>query len=153
MPSTQHALRAELEELTAVLRPSLLATRGRIDGDAADVAAGAVIEEEIAQLDARIERLTARLAVQEATPSAPAGVAAAGRILSIDFGDGPEIYHLDAYPDTAGTVPTVTVASPLGAALVGATAGQQVTYASPRGQQTVTILSISDSITPIPATA
>lgn len=150
MPSNQDTLRAELDELTVRVRPALMATRGRIDGDAADVAAGAAIEEEIAQLDARIQRLTARLETQATTPTAPAGVAAAGKILSIDFGDGPEPYRLDTYPDPAGTVTTVTVTSPLGAALLGATAGQQITYASPRGQQTATVLSIND---PLPAVA
>jgi transcription elongation factor GreA len=150
MPSNQDTLRAELDELTVRARPALMATRGRIDGDAADVAAGAAIEEEIAQLDARIARLTVRLEAQASTPTAPAGVAAVGKILSIDFGDGPELYRLDTYPDPAGTVATVTVASPLGAALLGTTAGQQVTYASPRGQQTATVLSIND---PLPAVA
>jgi transcription elongation factor GreA len=150
MPSNQNTLRAQLDELTVLVRPELMATRGRIDGDAADVAAGASIEEEIAQLDARIARLTTRLEAQTSTPTAPAGVAAIGKILSIDFGNGPELYRLDTYPDTAGTVATVTVASPLGTALLGATAGQQITYASPRGQHTVTVLSIND---PHPAVA
>jgi transcription elongation factor GreA len=147
MPFNAVSLRAELEELMAVIRPDLVATRGRIEGDAVDVAGGTVIEMEIEQLDARIKRLTARLEAQAQTSSVPVGVAGVGKLLSIDFGDGPETYRLDAYPDTVGTVATVTIASPLGAALLGATVGQHVTYASPRGQQTVTVLTISDPLT------
>jgi glutamate-1-semialdehyde aminotransferase len=123
MPFNAVSLRAELEELMAVIRPDLVATRGRIEGDAVDVAGGTVIEMEIEQLDARIKRLTARLEAQAQTSSVPVGVAGVGKLLSIDFGDGPETYRLDA------------------------TVGQHVTYASPRGQQTVTVLTISDPLT------
>jgi transcription elongation factor GreA len=146
MQSNDDILRVELDELIAVVRPNLVASRGRIDGDAADVAAGAAIEMEIEQLDTRIERLTARLEAKAPTPSGPAGVVAVGKTFSIDFGDGPETYRLDAFPDTVGAIAAVTVASPLGQALLGATAGQQLTYASPRGLLTVTLLSISDTL-------
>lgn len=148
-PASDLLLRAELADLIGVQLPSLLATRGPVEGDAADVAGKAALEMEIEQMEARIARLTNRLDDAATVPSAPAGVAAVGRTLTVDFGAGPEAYRLDQYPDPLSAVASITVTSPLGAALLGAAAGTTVTYTSPAGQQTVKLVGIDDGLSDV----
>ena len=60
----------------------------------------------------------------------------------VDAGEGPETYLLGEYPD--GRLPTITPDSPLGRALSGMRPGQAVTFHTPRGAATVTLLAIDE---------
>jgi transcription elongation factor GreA len=149
-PANDLILRAELADLLEVQLPALLATRGPVEGDAADVAGKAALEMEIEQLELRIARLTERLESPAPTDGdAPAGVVTLGRSVTVDFGTGPETYRVDQYPDLRSTVASVTVTSPLGAALLGARSGDTVTYSSPAGPQTLTVLSIDSGLSDV----
>lgn len=139
-------LRAELAELLEVQMPALLATRGPIEGDAADLAGKAALEMEIEQMELRIARLTERLEQPSTTSTAPAGVVTVGRTVTVDFGAGPETYRLDQYPDSKSSIASITITSPLGGALQGAKAGDTVSYTSPAGAQTVRVLSVADEL-------
>jgi transcription elongation factor GreA len=135
------AVERELAELEAGERPRLLAVIGAVDGrDAADRADRAVPELYLAEVEARIRRLRDRLAALDRTAVVPGNGPLTGRTVVLDFGDGPERYLLAAFPD--GRTPVITPDSPLGRALVGARAGQQVTYPSPRGTATVTLVAV-----------
>jgi transcription elongation factor GreA len=147
---TERNLRAELAVLVEVQRPALLSTRGPIEGDAADVAGRAALEMEIEALDAQIARLTERLDGPRITDKAlPEGVVGLGRLVTIDFGDGLETFRVEQYPDSRSDVVSVTPTSPLGSALLGATAGTTVTYVSPAGPQKLTIVTVLDEVSAV----
>ena len=140
-PESRAALAAQLQQLTDVERPHLLAVMGQSDGrDAADAAERSARELDLAQLDTRIARLRDRLDAPEATGAA-SGLVEPGALLVLDFGDGPETYRFADF-DVDGTS-VVTPASPLGQALAGARGGDTVHYRTPRGEASVDLVSIA----------
>jgi transcription elongation factor GreA len=147
MLSTEHRrrLQQQLTELRGVERPRLLAIMAAVEGkDLADQADRMTVELDLAQVDARIQRLSALLAEEDAPPS-PAGTPGAfprDAVLVLDFGSGPETCRFAAL-DIDDGLDVVTPDSPLGHALVGAVAGQYVTYTTPRGEVSVRVVSIS----------
>ena len=146
MVSSDHRRRLErqLAELRDVERPRLLAVMAAVDGkDPADQADRMTVELELAQLDARIRRLSDLLVDDDATglSGGTAGPLCPGAMLVLDFGTGPETYRFGAL-DVDDGLDVVTPESPLGRALAGAEAGQRVTYPTPRGEASVTVVSI-----------
>ena len=145
-PETRARLNLQLAQLNDIERPALLAQLGRVEGDAADVADRVAVELELVQLSARIGRLVERLEAdpQVAEPVAQ-GLVTAGRLVTLDFGDGAqEQYLVGDYLDPTAVIPTLTAKSPLGAALLGAAAGATVTYRTHNGMQSVTVVSVGD---------
>jgi len=134
-----------LRELITVERPRLMPLITVVDGnDPADQADRAARELELAQLDARIQRLSSRLLAAEAARAAGGtGRLVRGAGLVLDFGAGPETYRFDDLDVDEG-LDVVTPNSPLGRALADAAPGQSVTYETPRGQASVTLLSVRD---------
>lgn len=59
----------------------------------------------------------------------------------LDFGDGPETYRFTALNIDDG-LDVVTPDSPLGQALANAAPGQRLTYRTPHGQASVTLVSV-----------
>lgn len=146
MVSSDHRLRLErqLAELRSVERPRLLAVMAAVDGkDSADQADLMTVELELAQVDARIRRLSDLLADDEATGlgSGTAGALFRGAALVLDFGSGPENYRFGAL-DVDDGLDVVTPGSPLGCALAGAVVGQRLAYRTPRGDASVVVVSI-----------
>jgi transcription elongation factor GreA len=142
MVSSDHRRRIEqqLAELRGVERPRLLSAMAAVDGkDPADQADLMTVELDLAQVDARIRRLSDLLADEQQTH--PAGALPRGATLVLDFGSGPETYRFGPL-DVDDGLDVVTPDSPLGHALVGAVAGQRVTYPTPRGPVSVTVVSI-----------
>lgn len=136
-------LEQQLRELVTVERARLLPLITVIDGnDPADQADRAVREVELAQLDARIRRLTDRL-LDGRTAVASGGQESLvrGALLVLDFGEGPETYRFD-HLDVDEGLDVVTPNSPLGRALADAAPGERVVYRSPAGDTSVTLLSI-----------
>ena len=145
-PDTRARLNLQLVQLNDIERPALLAQLGRVKGDAADVADRVAVELELVQLSARIGRLVERL---EADPQdavlVAQGLVTAGRLVTLDFGDGAhEQYLVGDYLDPTAAIPTLTSKSPLGAALLGAEAGASVTYRTHNGPQSVTVVAVTD---------
>jgi transcription elongation GreA/GreB family factor len=138
-------LEQQLRELITVERPRLMPLITDVDGnDPADQADRAARELELAHLDARIQRLSSRLLAAEAATAADgAGPLVRGAVLVLDFGAGPETYRFDDLDVDEG-LDVVTPDSPLGRALADAAPGQAVTYETPRGQASVTLLSVRD---------
>jgi transcription elongation factor GreA len=146
MLSSEHGLRLQqqLTELLRVERPRLLAVIAAVDGkDPADQADRMLREVELAQVDARIRRLTDLLAADDppADPAGTPGVLVRDAVLVLDFGGGPETYRFSPL-DIDDGLDVVTPDSPLGRALVGASPGQRVTYRTPRGEASVTLVSV-----------
>ena len=130
----------QLVELETVERPRLLAVLSTFDGkDPADQADRMVVELDLAQLDARMQRLNDLLFGEE-----PAGSTGTPHdaTLVLDFGSGPESYRFGVLGLDDG-LDVITPDSPLGRALAHAAPGQRVTYAAPRGEASVQVVSIT----------
>lgn len=136
--STLEAERAHLLELVST-------TEGK---DAADQAERTMREFDVEQLDMRIRRIVDKLdaARRPAAPGPHDGTVREGEVVVIDFGDGVgERYIVSDMAAVDENVDVVTLSSPLGRALLGATAGKDVQYRTPRGIRTVKIIGVGES--------
>ena len=134
---------SELTQLEATDRSRLLAQISTVDGrDPADQADRVTRELDLALVEARIARLRDRLAALDRPPRAVGGSPVPGTAVVLDFGDGPEACVLDDF--VQGGRQVITPGSPLGRALADAGAGQTVTYLTPRGEATVTLVAFYD---------
>lgn len=148
-PETRGRLQEELSALEAE-RARLLELVANTEGkDAADQADRTLREFDVEQLEVRMRRIVERLEAA-ARPHAPTehdGTVRIGEVVLLDFGDNsPERYVVDALADVDDDVDAVTPTSPLGQALLGATAGQQVSYRTPAGERTVTIVAVGEDV-------
>ncbi len=82
-----------------------------------------MLDERIAAIELEIE--------QAAQQRHTDGVVSVGDRVTLDLGDGPESYLIGSVEQAVAGVDTVTPASPLGQAIIGAEVGTTVTY-SPR---------------------
>ena len=132
-------LAGELAELERVERPRFLAVLGATNGwNVADRADRVACENDLARLDARIADLQTRLASLDLEPAAAHPLFEATVV--VDFGDGPETFHIDEF--CGGGPPVIPPMSPLGQALLGAASGQTLTYCTPRGTATAVLVAI-----------
>jgi transcription elongation factor GreA len=121
--------------------------------DVADLAQLAERDMALAQLDERIARVRSHIATAEEgvvggasdEPQVP-GAALPGSWVSLRFGtdDTAEAYLL-ADLEERGPLPVVTLGSPLGQALLGASSGATVTYQSPAGRRTVEVVEVGSA--------
>lgn len=121
-------LRRRQEELEEVIaRTDAVEDRG-------DQAQRLSVVDELARIAERIREITDVLAGR-AAPS-PTDSLPEGTEVTLRFGDGStETMRVVSIPEDSGNgMETVTRGSPLGRALVGARAGDTITYAGPEGQ-------------------
>ncbi len=147
-PETRGRLQDELSELEAERSRLLELVSGTEGKDAADQAERTMREFDVEQLDVRIRRLVDRLdaANRPHAETTHDGTVREGEVVLIDFGDGtPERYVVGALAEVDDDVDVVTPTSPLGQALLGATAGQTVSYRTPQGERSVTIVAVGES--------
>jgi transcription elongation factor GreA len=138
-------LRAELAELTGVRRPEVV---GRIRaakelGDLKENADYTSAREEQSFLEGRIQALEARLreAVIAEVPGAGAGADVGSRV-TVEI-DGSEItYTLVGSAESDPGAGRLSIASPVGRALVGAKAGDTVPVETPRGAVTYQVTAV-----------
>jgi transcription elongation GreA/GreB family factor len=148
-PETRARLQEELSNMEAE-RARLLELVATTEGkDAADQADRTLREFDVEQLEVRMRRIVERLDA-DARPHAPTehdGTVKLGEVVVIDFGDNaPERYVVGSLTEVDDDVDVVTPTSPLGQALLGATAGQEVSYRTPAGDQTVRIVAVGEEI-------
>lgn len=124
---------AELDEIIA--RTDAVEDRG-------DQAQRLALADELARIAERIRELTEVLAGRAAPSSTDA--LPEGTEVTIRFGDGStETMRVVSIPvDADNEAETVTRASPLGQALVGAHAGDTITYAGPEGPIVAEVIAI-----------
>ena len=144
---TRGRLQDELSVLVAD-RSRLLELVADTEGkDPADQAERTMREFDVEQLDVRIRRLIDRIdaANKPHAETQHDGTVREGEVVVLDFGDGtPERYVVGALAEVDDDVDAVTPTSPLGRALLGAVAGQSVSYRTPAGARTVLIISVGD---------
>jgi transcription elongation factor GreA len=144
-------LSAELADLT---------TRGRIEvadkiekarllGDLKENGDYHAAKDEQGHMEGRIRQIESILEDAEIVPPAADGVVGLGSVVTIvydgDSADDAERYligHVEEQPADAD-ISVMSPASPLGAALLGAKAGDTVTYEAPNGKLKVKVLGAS----------
>ena len=144
-PAAHARLTAELEELTTLGRTEIA---GKIQvaremGDLKENGDYHAAKEEQGKMEGRIRHLAATLENSEIIEVTDAGVAAAGTIVSVDFGDDDiERYLIGSIEEVRDGVEVISPASPLGEALLGHAVGDEVQYETPGGMLKVTITEI-----------
>ena len=98
-------------------------------GDDADRATNVEANVRLAMLESQIAAIEHDLhASGRAKTAANAGIAELGDIVTVDLGDGPEDFLLAPVEQRADDIDVITPTSPLGRALLGATAGSDIEY-------------------------
>ena len=136
-PETREQVLKELTDLRAQ-RAQNTPRLGEVDkaGDSADQADALEAHEIAARLDRRIAELEALL---EHGPSAH--LLPDGTVVTLRFSDGEEeTFRVVTFPGDAADL--LTSDSPLGLALVGRKAGDEIRYRTPRGEATATVVSL-----------
>jgi transcription elongation factor GreA len=141
-------LEKELDELVEVRRPEI-AERIRQARDFGDIAENAEYTEaknEQGMLEGRIQTLETmiRNAVMIEDEPREAGVVAVGASVTVSIeDDGEETYAIVGAAEADPLHGRISNESPLGRALLGHRAGDEVEWTSPSGTSTVRILSVS----------
>jgi len=133
--TTPSASRTEIltERLTTLMaeRDQVAAsTRTSGAGDIADRATDVEASIQLQLLDERIHALELEVAESREDHHVD-GVVSVGDTVTLDLGDGPEVFVVGSVEQAAAGVETVTPTSPLGKAILGASVGATVDY-SPR---------------------
>ncbi|HTW19979.1 MAG TPA: transcription elongation factor GreA [Mycobacteriales bacterium] len=134
-------LAAELEHLSGPARTEITAriAAARAEGDLKENGGYHAAKDEQGKMEARIRQLNQLLrnAKVGTPPSADAGVAGPGMVVTVRFSDGDEeTFLIGSREEAAVTDLTVYSAqSPLGQALTGAKPGEAVSYAAPNGSE------------------
>jgi transcription elongation factor GreA len=136
---------AELEALRTARRASLTEQlrEAREDGDPDNPVLFDLLEE-LAQLEGRINLLEAQVAAARVVRPAgdgKAGIGSCVRVRHCDSGDVAE-YHLVGLIESDVGNGRVSVAAPVGRALIGRLGGETVVVETPRGRQELDILAV-----------
>jgi transcription elongation factor GreA len=142
-------LEAELEDLTVNGRREMAAwlrdarEAGGEPGENADVNVALAARE---SLERRIDELQVQLALAEVAPPPADGVAGIGQqVLVLRDGDTEPIsYELVGPLESDPASGRLSIASPIGRALVGQRVGATAQVITPRGSRTVTLLAVGE---------
>jgi transcription elongation factor GreA len=144
-------LSAELADLTTRGRIEVAdkIERARLLGDLKENGDYHAAKDEQGHMEGRIRQVESILEDAEIVPPAADGVVGLGSVVTIiyngDSDDDAERYligHVEERP-VADDISVMSPSSPLGSALLGATAGDSVTYEAPNGKLTVKVLGAS----------
>lgn len=142
--SGHEALKAELAELKA-RRPALVdeVANARSQGDLSENFAYHDARQHLGMLDGRIQTIENSLRLAEVVEDAgEAGVVQIGSRVVIRDEFGESTYEIVGPTEGNMARGLLSVAAPLGKALVDRRAGETVSFSSPGGQRTATIVSV-----------
>jgi transcription elongation factor GreA len=138
-------LRAELAELTGVKRPEVIARirAAKELGDLKENADYSSAREEQSFLEGRVQSIEARLreAVIAVVPPAGAGADLGSRI-TVEIDGTTDIYTLVGTAEADPSSGRLSVASPVGRALLKSVAGDEIAVQTPRGPVTYRVVSV-----------
>lgn len=138
-------LQAELSELVDIRRPEVIARirTAKEHGDLRENAEYHAAREEQSFLEGRIQALEAQLrdAVIATVPSAGAG-ADLGSSVTVEADEVTVTYTLVGTAEADPSAGRVSIMSPVGRALVGATAGAEIIVETPRGSVLYRVLAV-----------
>ncbi len=138
-------MRAELSELTEGRRPEVIARirAAKELGDLKENADYTAAREEQSFLEGRIQALEARLrdSVVTAAPQAGSGVGF-GSTVTVETDGDTVTYVIVGTAEADPGAGRLSIASPVGRALMGASPGDEVPVETPRGRATYRVLSV-----------
>lgn len=139
-------LRAELEELTLIRRPQVIARirTAKEHGDLKENSDYHAAREEQSFLEGRVQAIEARLrsAVIVEAPAAGSRIGL-GSIVTMDDGGDPVTYTIVGADDSDPAHGRISSVSPVGRALLGRGTGDEVVVRTPSGEQRYRVLEIS----------
>ncbi len=136
-------LEGRLRDLRAERDAALAETRQEQVGDIVDRATNVEASIRLGTLDERIAALELEIDAA-ARVEHIAGVVTLGDEVVLDLGDGPETFVVGSVESVSFGVEAVTPTSPLGQAILGASAGSTISYSPRRGLTLeATILSVA----------
>ncbi|MDH3754625.1 MAG: transcription elongation factor GreA [Acidimicrobiia bacterium] len=134
-----------------------LTTRGRIEiaqkiesaremGDLSENGDYHAAKEEKGKMEGRIMHLERILENAEIVNDAASDIVQAGTVVSVVYegDDEPETYLVGSIEERRDGIDVMSPGSPLGAALLGASVGESVSYESPAGTMTVEVVAIGE---------
>ncbi len=139
------ALKAELAELRA-RRPALVeeVATARSQGDLSENFAYHDARQHLGMLDGQVQAIEATLArAQVVEESAVKGVARIGSTVVVRDEFGESTYQIVGPTEGNMARGLMSIASPLGSALVDRRAGDTVTFTTPGGERQATVVSVS----------
>lgn len=146
--SSDHARRALTEELEVLQsrRREFADGLGNDDfpGDRADQADAIERMSELQSIERRIDEVTRLLAngIDSDTPS-PSGEVSVGSVVTLRYPDGTtDVLRVGTVVE-ADDATVVTADSPLGVALLGRSAGQDIDWSTPTGQREARVVQVS----------
>jgi len=144
-PAAYDKLRAELEYLTTEGREAIekRIAEARDHGDLRENAEYDTAKNDQGMMEARIRQLKHLLDNAEVREAPDSGVVDIGSVVTIidDDGDEMEVFVAPAENKVPGMV-LASPDSPLGGALLGAAAGDEVAYEAPGGTFSVTVVAV-----------
>lgn len=146
-PSAAARLQAELSRIENVELPAArdAVIESKDAGDNSENVDFFVAKNEEALLIGRADQIRATLATATIVDEVDTSVVGPGCVVVLDFGDGPEEFYLGSVEDAVDVrLDTLTIASPIGRAVVGAAAGEQVAAELPAGAMQVTVVEIRE---------
>jgi transcription elongation factor GreA len=138
-------LQAELDELTTVRRPEVIARirAAKELGDLKENADYTAAREEQSFLEGRIQALEGRLRDAVIAEARAAGMHAdIGSVVIVEVDGLPETFALVGSAESAPGEGRLSIASPVGRALIGAMAGDEVVVETPRGQVVYRVIDV-----------
>ena len=137
-------LEAELDELTRVRRPEVVARikAARELGDLRENAEYHAAREEQSFLEGRVQLLEQRLRNAVIVTAQASSGARLGSRITVEAGGETLTYTLVGTAEANPAAGRISTSSPVGAALVGASAGAQVTVRTPRGEVEYRVVSV-----------
>lgn len=143
--SRRDTLTARLAELNAERARALTEIVPSGEGDVADRATNVDGHVRLAMLDERIATVESELAAsQRPAERSDTGRVALGDVVTLDFGDGPEMFLFGSVEAAGEGADVITPNSPLGRALQNAGVGSTVTYATGPGRKlSVQVIAVS----------
>jgi transcription elongation factor GreA len=138
-------MRVELRELTDVKRPEVIARirTAKEHGDLKENAEYHAAREEQSFLEGRIQAIEARLRSAVITEAPAAGEGAdIGSTLTVEVDGLEAVYMLVGSSEANPAAGRLSIVSPVGRALVGARAGDEVAVETPRGQATYRVVKV-----------
>ncbi len=138
-PAAHERLQAELERLSGPGRVEIAKRieAAREEGDLRENGGYHAAKEEQGKMEARIRQLRALLesAIVGDTPPPDDGVVEPGMVVTIEMFGDPLTFLLGSREIEDDTLEVFSDKSPLGEAIVGKRAGDEVTYAAPNGKE------------------
>jgi transcription elongation factor GreA len=137
--------RAELEQLTTVERPAVVAriVAARELGDLRENAEYETARKEQSILEGRIQHLTQLLRDAVQIEGASTNHVSLGTTVTIEGDDGEETYTIVGSHEAAPAQGRISSTSPVGRALLGRRPGDTVTISAPSGTFEMVILSLA----------